>query len=167
MNATVQKSIIMAIALGALPCCSLWSSNEQNNKSTQSAQGRQIMDVVTLPSGLKYIIKKEADAGAVSPKAGQTVTVHYTGWLEDANSPNNPDETKKFDSSVDRSMPFQFPLGMGRVIKGWDEGVALMKIGETRRLIIPANLGYGARGAGGSIPPHATLIFDVTLLGAE
>ena len=108
---------------------------------------------VTTPSGLKYDDLK-VGTGAEA-KAGQTVSVHYTGWLTDG---------KKFDSSVDRKQPFEFPLGMGRVIKGWDEGVQGMKIGGQRTLIIPAALGYGARGAGGVIPPNATLKFDVELL---
>jgi FKBP-type peptidyl-prolyl cis-trans isomerase FkpA len=95
--------------------------------------------------------------------AGHQVTVHYTGWLQ------NPDGSagKKFDSSLDRGQPFDFPLGAGRVIRGWDEGVAGMKVGGKRRLIIPAALGYGARGAGGVIPPNATLIFEVELLGVH
>lgn len=91
-------------------------------------------------------------------KAGQTVSVHYTGWLTDGT---------KFDSSVDRGQPFGFPLGAGRVIKGWDEGVVGMKVGEKRRLTIPASMGYGARGAGGAIPPNATLVFEVELLGVN
>ncbi|OCR02468.1 peptidylprolyl isomerase [Oscillatoriales cyanobacterium USR001] len=107
---------------------------------------------ITTPSGLKYVDLKEGD-GAV-PKTGQTVVVHYTGTLEDGT---------KFDSSRDRG-PFQFKLGVGQVIKGWDEGVASMKVGGRRKLIIPANLGYGNGGAGGVIPPNATLIFDVELL---
>ena len=95
--------------------------------------------------------------------AGKQVSVHYTGWLQ------NPDGSagKKFDSSLDRGQPFDFPLGAGRVIRGWDEGVAGMKVGGKRKLIIPAALGYGARGAGGAIPPNATLIFDVELLGVR
>jgi len=112
------------------------------------------MAEVTTPSGLKYDDLK-VGTGAEA-KAGQTVSVHYTGWLTDG---------KKFDSSVDRGQPFQFALGMGQVIKGWDEGVKGMKVGGKRKLTIPAALGYGARGAGGVIPPNATLIFDVELLG--
>ena len=109
---------------------------------------------VTTPSGLQYIDLK-VGLGATA-QAGQTVSVHYTGWLENG---------KKFDSSVDRGQPFSFPLGAGRVIKGWDEGVQGMKVGGKRKLIIPSQLGYGARGAGGAIPPNATLIFEVELLG--
>jgi FKBP-type peptidyl-prolyl cis-trans isomerase FkpA len=109
---------------------------------------------VTTSSGLQYI-DLIVGTGATA-QAGQTVRVHYTGWLENG---------KKFDSSVDRGQPFSFPLGAGRVIKGWDEGVQGMKVGGKRKLIIPSNLGYGARGAGGVIPPNATLIFEVELLG--
>ena len=114
------------------------------------AEGKE----VTTSSGLQYIDLK-VGTGATA-QAGQTVSVHYTGWLENG---------KKFDSSVDRGQPFSFPLGAGRVIKGWDEGVQGMKVGGKRKLIIPSNLGYGARGAGGVIPPNATLIFEVELLG--
>jgi FKBP-type peptidyl-prolyl cis-trans isomerase FkpA len=111
---------------------------------------------VTTPSGLKYYELK-AGTGA-QPKKGQMVKVHYTGWLTDG---------KKFDSSVDRKEPFVFEIGMGQVIKGWDEGVGTMKVGGKRQLHIPPDLGYGARGAGGVIPPNATLIFDVELLAVE
>ncbi len=111
-------------------------------------------------SGLKYIDVKPG-AGA-SPKIGQTVSVHYTGWLY-----VNGAKGKKFDSSRDRGEPFEFPLGMGQVIKGWDEGVETMKVGGKRTLIIPPELGYGARGAGGAIPPNSWLIFDVELLGVK
>jgi FKBP-type peptidyl-prolyl cis-trans isomerase FkpA len=97
--------------------------------------------------------------------AGKSVSVHYTGWLYDAAATDH--HGKKFDSSRDRNEPFEFPLGGGRVIAGWDQGVAGMKVGGQRTLIIPANMGYGARGAGGVIPPNATLVFDVELLGVK
>jgi peptidylprolyl isomerase len=113
---------------------------------------------VTTPSGLKIEDTKVGDGA--SPATGQTCIMHYTGWLY-----QNGQKGSKFDSSVDRGEPFEFPIGTGRVIKGWDEGVASMKVGGKRTLIIPPELGYGARGAGGVIPPNATLIFDVELLG--
>ena len=116
---------------------------------------------MTTASGLQIIDSKEG-TGA-SPKPGQTCVMHYTGWLY-----VNGAKGKKFDSSVDRGQPFEFPVGQGRVIKGWDQGVATMKIGGKRTLIIPPALGYGAQGAGGGvIPPNATLIFDVELLGVK
>jgi peptidylprolyl isomerase len=115
---------------------------------------------VTTSSGLQ-IIDTKIGTGA-QPRAGQTVTVHYTGWLY-----VNGAKGKKFDSSVDRNEPFQFPIAQGRVIRGWDEGVGSMKVGGKRTLIIPPQLGYGARGAGSDIPPNATLIFDVELLGVK
>lgn len=107
----------------------------------------------TTPSGLQYVDLK-VGTGA-SPQTGQTAVVHYTGWLVDG---------KKFDSSKDRGQPFSFALGRGQVIKGWDEGVATMKVGGVRKLVIPPDLAYGARGAGGVIPPNATLTFEVELL---
>lgn len=111
---------------------------------------------VTTPSGLKYV-DQTVGTGDVAV-VGKNVSVHYTGWLENG---------KKFDSSVDRGQSFSFPLGAGRVIKGWDEGVQGMKVGGKRKLTIPSDLGYGSRGAGGVIPPNATLIFDVELLGVR
>ena len=109
------------------------------------------------PSGLSF---EDTQVGTgASPARGQTCVMHYTGWLW-----VNGAKGSKFDSSVDRGRPFEFPLGMGRVIKGWDEGVASMKVGGKRTLRIPPELGYGARGAGGVIPPNATLLFEVELL---
>lgn len=111
------------------------------------------MSTTTTPSGL--IIEELVEGDGAIATAGQTVSVHYTGWLTDGT---------KFDSSKDRNEPFEFALGKGWVIRGWDEGVQGMKIGGTRKLTIPADLGYGARGAGGVIPPNATLVFEVELL---
>ena len=115
---------------------------------------------VTTPSGLR-IIDVKPGTGPV-PQAGQTVTVNYTGWLF-----VDGKKGKKFDSSFDRGEPFSFTLGRGQVIKGWDEGLATMHVGGKRTLIIPPELGYGASGAGGDIPPGATLIFDVDLIGVK
>jgi peptidylprolyl isomerase len=115
---------------------------------------------VTTQSGLK-IIDNTVGTGA-TPKPGQICVMHYTGWLYE-----NGNRTRKFDSSVDRGTPFEFIIARGQVIRGWDEGVATMKVGGKRTLIIPPDLGYGARGAGGVIPPNATLLFEVELLGVK
>ncbi len=116
-------------------------------------------DTLTTASGLKYIVvSKTKDENAAKAEAGKTVNVHYTGMLTDG---------RVFDSSVERGTPFQFALGQGQVIKGWDEGIALMQVGDKLRLIIPSELGYGANGSGGVIPPNATLIFDVELMGVQ
>jgi FKBP-type peptidyl-prolyl cis-trans isomerase FkpA len=125
--------------------------------STTSATAQTAGKTMTTPSGLQ-ITDTVVGTGA-SPKRGQICVMHYTGWLYE-----NGVKGKKFDSSVDRNEPFEFPIGTGRVIRGWDEGVATMKVGGKRTLIIPPALGYGASGAGGVIPPNATLIFDVELL---
>jgi peptidylprolyl isomerase len=111
-------------------------------------------NLVSTPSGLQYEEQKVGEGA--SPTKGKQVTVHYTGWLTDGT---------KFDSSVDRGSPFQFALGVGQVIKGWDEGVSSMKVGGKRRLVIPSDLAYGTRGVPGVIPGGATLVFDVELLG--
>ena len=112
---------------------------------------------------MSTLIKTDTKLGeGAEAEAGQTVIVHYTGWLFDENAPDN--KGSKFDSSLDRNDPFDFPLGAGRVIRGWDEGVAGMKEGGSRTLIIPSEMGYGARGAGNDIPPNATLLFEVKLL---
>jgi peptidylprolyl isomerase len=114
----------------------------------------------TTPDGLKYTDTKVGTGAEAKP--GMTAVVHYTGWLDE-----NGVKGKKFDSSVDRGEPFQFAIGRGEVIRGWDEGVVSMKVGGKRTLIVPPNLGYGDQGAGGVIPPNATLIFDVELLGVK
>lgn len=126
--------------------------NSANAIATKLAGGKKVNST---PSGLQYIDLVEGDGE--SPKLGQQVKVHYTGTLEDGT---------KFDSSVDSGRPFEFPIGVGRVIKGWDEGVMTMKVGGKRKLVIPAELGYGSRGIG-PIPPNATLIFDVELLDVK
>ena len=112
-------------------------------------------------SGISYQILTAAPAGSAKPKVGAFVTVHYTGWLNDNGQPG-----QKFDSSVDRHEPFQFKVGIGQVIAGWDESVLDMQVGEKRRVILPHDLAYGARGAGKIIPPYAELIFDIELIKA-
>lgn len=117
-------------------------------------------------SNMTELIKTDVKLGTGDlATAGKNVSVHYTGWLYDATASDH--HGKKFDSSLDRNEPFEFPLGAGRVIKGWDVGVEGMKVGGQRTLTIPASMGYGARGAGGAIPPNATLVFDVELLGVH
>lgn len=142
-----KRALVCSLSLCLLAGCE--SPNRQ--------EGTLKMARTKTDSGLEYEIIKEGTGQ--SPQRGQQVTVHYTGWLD-----NNGEPGTKFDSSVDRGEPFTFMIGIGQVIRGWDEGVLSMKVGEKRRLIIPAQLGYGAHGAGGVIPPNATLIFDVELL---
>ena len=116
-------------------------------------------EIITSKSGLKREILTPAPADGKQPQAGQTITVHYTGWLEE-----NGQKGRIFDSSVKRGQPFSFTVGIGQVIKGWDEGLLAMRVGEKALLTIPAELGYGAHGAGGVIPPNSTLLFEVELL---
>lgn len=130
------------------------SKEKGENEKQQATIKQKWPKAITTPSGLMYVVTTEG-AGEETPKKGANVTAHYTGTLLDGT---------KFDSSVDRNQPFQFPVGMGRVIKGWDEAFLAMKKGEKRTLIIPPGLAYGARGAGGVIPPNATLVFDVELI---
>src|SRR5579864_2872358 len=143
MRALPRRDLLLALAALAVPLT--------------PAQAQPVM---TTPSGLK-IIDTHPGTGA-APKTGQTCVMHYTGWLYE-----NATKGKKFDSSVDRNEPFAFKIGVGQVIRGWDEGVSTMKVGGKRTLIIPPELGYGARGAGGVIPGNATLIFDVELLAVK
>ena len=145
-------SIAVAVAIGAagtvLVAIPLEASAQTTGKTMTTASGLQITDSV-------------AGTGA-APKPGQICVMHYTGWLYEAAR-----KARNSNSSVDRNEPFEFPIGQRKVIAGWDEGVASMKVGGKRTLIIPPELGYGARGAGGVIPPNATLIFDVELLGVK
>jgi FKBP-type peptidyl-prolyl cis-trans isomerase FkpA len=129
--------------------------------STPDEQGKSKLNAT--PNELQKIDRKQGTGREAVP--GSTVVVHYTGWLYDSSKPES--HGAKFDSSRDRGTPFRFVLGQGRVIKGWDEGVAGMKVGGQRTLVIPPQLGYGSRGAGGVIPPNATLIFDVELIDVE
>lgn len=148
-NIGKQPSAI-ASEMNSTPVATLAANSEKETSKMDLTNAK------TTPSGLQYIDIVEGEGD--TPKKGQNVTVHYTGTLESG---------KKFDSSVDRGTPFNFKIGVGQVIKGWDEGVGTMKVGGRRTLIIPAELGYGARGAGGVIPPNATLIFDVELLDVK
>jgi FKBP-type peptidyl-prolyl cis-trans isomerase FkpA len=144
--------MLLGIVVGAAVLAVLVAACAQSQAPAGGGGGQE----VTTPSGLKYEDTK-VGTGAEA-KAGQNVAVHYTGWLTNGT---------KFDSSKDRGQPFTFRLGGGQVIKGWDEGVQGMKIGGVRKLTIPADLGYGARGAGGVIPPNATLVFEVELLDVK
>ena len=148
----IKFVICLSIAILCFSGCSLTSKKDDTRENTM-----KILD-----SGLEYTVLNEPAVDAQKPTPGSTVAVHYTGWLDE-----NGKEGQKFDSSVDRGQPFVFPVGVGRVIKGWDEGVLDMKVGEKRRFVIPPHLGYGAHGAGGVIPGNATLIFDVELLGIK
>ncbi|MEZ5899450.1 MAG: FKBP-type peptidyl-prolyl cis-trans isomerase [Hyphomicrobium sp.] len=160
---TIPAALFAAISLGACdgqksePSASDAASSHAEQASQPQSTGIDMSNAKTTASGLQIIDTQEGTGDA--PKTGQTCVMHYTGWLYKDGA-----KGAKFDSSVDRGKPFAFTIGVGQVIKGWDEGVASMKVGGKRTLIIPPQLGYGARGAGGVIPPNATLIFDVELL---
>jgi peptidylprolyl isomerase len=152
-----MKKIPSALMIGAAFALLAFSAPADEKSATAAKKESQMK---TTPSGLQY---EDAVLGTgASPKPGQTCVMHYTGWLFE-----NKTKGKKFDSSLDRGQPFEFPIGQGRVIQGWDEGVATMKVGGKRTLVIPPSIGYGARGAGGVIPPNATLLFEVELLGVK
>ncbi|MGA1191578.1 MAG: FKBP-type peptidyl-prolyl cis-trans isomerase [Bdellovibrionota bacterium] len=135
------------------------TSEASPNENTQTID---LSAFTANPSGLK--VRQDAEGAGEEASKQEQVRVHYTGWLID---PETGEKGNKFDSSRDRGQPFSFVLGIGQVIRGWDEGVAGMKVGERRTLVIPPELGYGSRGAGGVIPPNATLLFDVELLGVQ
>jgi peptidylprolyl isomerase len=138
-----------ALAVSALPA----NADEKSEKKGDSK-------MVRTPSGLQF---EDVTVGTgASPKTGQTCLMHYTGWLWE-----NEAKGRKFDSSVDRGKPYPFPLGMGKVIKGWDEGISTMKVGGKRNLLVPPSLGYGERGYPGAIPPNATLYFEVELVDVK
>jgi FKBP-type peptidyl-prolyl cis-trans isomerase len=148
-----MKNPVWLLALIPALLLVLYGCRKGTQSKTESAPPSPAGGAVKTSSGLRYEVLK-AGTGAEAA-TGRKVAVHYTGWLTDGT---------KFDSSVDRGTPFDFTLGAGQVIKGWDEGVAGMRVGEKRKLTIPPDLGYGARGAGGVIPPNATLVFEVELL---
>ena len=159
----VEKLIILLLLIAgiAIPACSQKEDKTMAAEQKPAATAQQTPSAasdkyVKTASGLSYL-DITPGAGA-SPSPGRQVKVHYTGWLENGT---------KFDSSLDRGQPFVFPIGAGQVIPGWDEGVMSMKVGGKRKLIIPPQLGYGANGTGGVIPPNATLIFEVELLGVQ
>jgi peptidylprolyl isomerase len=155
-----KMSRLLAVALAAALAAATASADEKKPTPPSDSEKKSESKMTKTASGLQYEDTK-VGTGA-SPQKGQTCVMHYTGWLWE-----NGAKGKKFDSSVDRGTPFEFPLGQGRVIKGWDEGVATMKVGGKRTLLIPADLGYGSRGAGGVIPANATLLFEVELLDAK
>lgn len=165
---TKKRFLAVALALSAMACSGKTEEGTTPSDAAATPQGTAAApaggpdtfalptDLQTTPSGLQYAIDQPG-TGA-QPQPGQTVAVHYTGWLTDGT---------KFDSSRDRGEAFLFAIGQGEVIAGWDEGVAAMKVGEKRTLVIPPALGYGEQGAGGAIPPNATLVFKVELLSVE
>lgn len=154
MRIDPRAGLLMALALG------ITSAGIALTGVPSQAMAQAAGKTMTTQSGLKITDTKVGDGA--TPKTGQTCVMHYTGWLYE-----NGAKGKKFDSSVDRGEPFEFAIGAHQVIRGWDEGVATMKVGGKRTLIIPPELGYGARGAGGVIPPNATLVFDVELLDVK
>lgn len=150
-RASTFATILSLMALLLITACQQQGENGMTESGAMDITELTITDLTT--------------GDGATAEAGQTIIVHYTGWLYDTSQPDN--KGAKFDSSVDRGQPFSFPLGAGRVIRGWDEGFADMQVGGKRLLVIPPDMGYGERGAGGVIPPNATLLFEVELLDIQ
>ncbi len=161
---STRLSLQAAVALAAIAGLTACGENG-SAPSDGDAGGNAAVTTTELEDGSEFVVRVLAAGDGEAIAAGQLASVHYTGWLYEPDAPN--ERGSKFDSSVDRGTPFQFPLGQGRVIRGWDMGVEGMQIGEKRELIIPALWAYGERGAGGVIPPGATLLFEVELLGFD
>lgn len=153
---SVEKLLVLFLFITGVAIAACSDKDAKPSGEVKPTAAVAPASAVTTPSGLSYV--DLVVGNGPQPTSGKPVKVHYTGWLENGT---------KFDSSVDRGEPFVFTVGAGEVIPGWDEGVMTMKVGGKRRLIVPSQLGYGAAGAGGVIPPNATLIFEVELLGAE
>jgi peptidylprolyl isomerase len=160
LKSTRKGLMFLALPMALTAQAPAMGTPKSTSKKAPKAPAAKAPHMITTESGLKYV-DTQVGTGA-APLKGQRCIVHYTGWLS-----NKGERGKKFDSSVDRNDPLAFPVGVGRVIKGWDEGLMSMRVGGKRTLYIPAPLGYGARGAGGDIPPNADLIFDVELLGVQ
>ena len=167
---SVATTLTTALAVLALAGCQPRDkpADTATTAAAPAPAGEPAADAAPADTGTQNMPMQKIDlapGNGAEIKSGQNALVHYTGWLYDAAAPEN--KGKKFDSSVDRNEPFEFPVGAGMVIKGWDEGVVGMKVGGQRRLVIPPEKGYGASGAGGVIPPNATLVFDVELVGIQ
>ena len=158
MKSITTLSLVLSLSALLMACTDTTTDKATASTSAPTAEA-------TTTAAIAFTKKDVNEGSGAEAKQGQTVTVHYTGWLFDPSATDQ--HGTKFDSSRDRGQPFVFPLGAGRVIKGWDQGVVGMKEGGQRTLIIPAEMGYGARGAGNVIPPNATLIFDVELIKAQ
>lgn len=164
MNESMTRLVILVVLCAGLVFgLRAFNSNAGTKAPKAKALAKAISAIQKTPSGLSYLVYKKGKGS--SPVTGKRVTVHYTGWLlKGYDSKGMPIKGRQFDSSRKRGRTFSFNIGVGRVIKGWDLGVGMMKTGGRRLLIIPAKLGYGARGAGRVIPPNATLLFDVELI---